>query len=197
MWWRSQSGIIHVVSIAAFTYFLIKLFTLDFVFIGFVRKSPHTKKKGSLPCRFVALNWTMTVSPYLTLIAPSVNRKEHTNVSLRRTLAIHIDQLNKCTNSHWYNIIHVFHSSHHLWRNPDLFDQNDEKNEETTFLGMLHQLSPRENNEGILGCWPGYVNFSKVILEVVIKRKNSWDVRTFLLIVWNVWLPQSKQCTIL
>ena len=111
MWWRSQSGIIHVVSIAAFTSFLIKLFTLDFVFIGFVRKSPHTKKKGSLPCRFVALNWTMTVSPYLTLIAPSVNRKEHTNVSLRRTLAIYIDQLNKCTNSHWYNIIHVFHSS--------------------------------------------------------------------------------------
>ena len=39
----------------------------------------------------------------------------------------------------------------HLWRNPDLFDQNDEKNGETTFLGMLHQLSPRENNEGILG----------------------------------------------
>ena len=61
----------------------------------------------------------------------------------------------------------------HLWRNPDLFDQNDDKNGETTFLGMLHQLSPRENNEGILGCWPGYVNFSKVILEVVIKRRNS------------------------
>ena len=89
----------------------MKLFTLDFVFIGFVRKSPHTKKKDSLRCRFVALNWTMTVSPYLTLIAPSVNRKEHTNVSLRRTLAIYIDQRNKCINSHWYNIIHVFHSS--------------------------------------------------------------------------------------
>ena len=31
----------------------------------------------------------------------------------------------------------------HLWRNPDLFDQNDDKNGETTFLGMLHQLSPK------------------------------------------------------
>ena len=61
----------------------------------------------------------------------------------------------------------------YLWRNPDLFGQNDDKNGETTFLGMLHQLSSRENNEGILGCWPGYVNFSRVILEVVIKRKNS------------------------
>ena len=61
----------------------------------------------------------------------------------------------------------------HLCRNPDLFDQNDDKNGETTFLGMLHQLSSRENSEGILGCWPGYVNFIKVILEVVIKRKNS------------------------
>lgn len=151
----------------------------------------------------------MTVSPYLTLIAPSVDRKEHTNVSLRRTLAIYIDQLNRCVNSHWYNIIHVFHSSReitkriwywkmgvfHLWRNPDLLGQNGDKNGETTSLGMPHQLSPRSGE--ILGCWPRYVNFSKVILEVVIKRKNSWDVRTFLLIVWKVWLPQSKQCRIL
>ena len=41
--------------------------------------------------------------------------------------------------------------------------------------------------EGILGRWPGYVNFLKSFLEVVSKRKSIYsDVRRFKSMVWNI-----------
>ena len=43
------------------------------------------------------------------------------------------------------------------------------------FNRVLHEAKSNNGTErGILGRWPGYVNFTKVILMVVIQRKSNY-----------------------
>ena len=65
--------------------------------------------------------------------------------------------------------------------------------------GRISSVQERKwDIEGILGRWPGYVNFLKSFLEVVSKRKSIYsDVRRFKSMVQVLWLAQSEKYRIL